>query len=380
MAIEGEAQAGSSDGAAPVKAPRLGVLLNFQARRDLGEAWETAYREGLELAAECSRVGVDDIWISEHHGEEDGYCPSPIVAGAAVASLAPRCKVGQGVALAPLYGNPLRLAEDLATLDNLTGGRMEMGFGQGYRKEEYDSYGLPFKGRTRAFEEILEILTIAWKGERFSYDGRVYRLENALLRPGPVNGPALPLWIGAAAPVSRARAVRFGAGLMIANLTELRHSARQFEAFDEEARLQGSMPLRHALSREILVGDSAAEAIARHQSYLDFTYRVQYPPERTGLTYKDPHTGVRTPLTSDHPYYLSEAYMKDRWFIGPAEEVANAIVAWQVKLNLDILFFHPKMPGMPLKQAVSELARVAGEVMPLVRAKCATTSPRRGLP
>ena len=56
---------------------RLGIMLSFQCRADLGETWEKAYRDGVTLAAEASRLGIDDIWISEHHGEEDGYCPSP---------------------------------------------------------------------------------------------------------------------------------------------------------------------------------------------------------------------------------------------------------------------------------------------------------------
>ena len=191
--------------------PRLGILLNFQSRPDLGEPWDRPYREGLELAAEASRCGIDDIWISEHHGEEDGYCPSPIVAGAAVATAAPNCRVGQGIAVAPLYGHPLRLAEDLAVLDNLSGGRLDVGLGQGYRASEFESIGLPYAKRTRAFEEILDVLRLAWQGRSFDYHGAIYTVKNGLLRPGPVQ-KRMPLWIGAAAPVSRARAVRYGAG------------------------------------------------------------------------------------------------------------------------------------------------------------------------
>jgi alkanesulfonate monooxygenase SsuD/methylene tetrahydromethanopterin reductase-like flavin-dependent oxidoreductase (luciferase family) len=118
-----------------------------------------------------------------------------------------------------------------------------------------------------------------------------------------------------------------------------------------------------------LVGDSAQEAIARHQIYLDHTYRVQYAPERTGMTYRDPATGERKPLTSDNPYFMSEAYMRDRWFVGTPEDVATSIVEWQRRMSLDVLLFHPKMPGMKLKHAVEEVERVTKQVMPLVRRK-----------
>ena len=89
------------------------------------------------------------------------------------------------------------------------------------------------------------------------------------------------------------------------------------------------------------------------------------------MTFKDPKTGERIPLTSDHPYFLSEGYMKDRWFVGTPDDVVNDIVTWQQKLKLDVLFFHPKMPGMPLKQAVDELHRVTGQVMPRLRERLA---------
>src|SRR6478609_9364825 len=105
-------------------APKFGISFRFQAHRALGEAYDKAYREGLELAAEADRLGIDSIWVSEHHGEADGYCPSPVVACAALAVAAPNCRIGQGVALAPLHGHPLRLAEDLSVIDNLSGGRI----------------------------------------------------------------------------------------------------------------------------------------------------------------------------------------------------------------------------------------------------------------
>src|SRR6185369_17068278 len=133
----------------------------------LGEPYDKAYREGLELAAEASRLGYHSIWASEHHGEADGYCPSPVVACAALAVAAPNCRIGQAVALAPLHGHPLRLAEDLAVVDNLSGGRVEIGLGQGYRPAEFAQYGLDYGKRTRAFEEGLDILRLAWRGERF---------------------------------------------------------------------------------------------------------------------------------------------------------------------------------------------------------------------
>ena len=163
--------------------PKFGISFSFQAHRALGESYDKAYREAIELAAEASRLGFHSIWASEHHGEADGYCPSPVVACAALAVAAPNCRIGQAVALAPLHGHPMRMAEDLSVVDNLSGGRMEIGLGQGYRPAEFEMFGWPYGRRTSAFEEALDILEKAWTGEPFDYEGRTYKVKGGLLRP-----------------------------------------------------------------------------------------------------------------------------------------------------------------------------------------------------
>lgn len=345
-------------------APKLGISFSFQAHRGLGEPWDKAYREGLELAAEASRLGYHSVWASEHHGEADGYCPSPVVACAALAVAAPNCRVGQAIALAPLHGHPLRLAEDLSVVDNLSGGRVEIGLGQGYRPAEFEMFGWPYATRTRAFEESLDILEKAWTGEPFDYDGKIYKVKGGVLRPPPVRPGTPPLWIGAAHPKARARAVRRRAGFLVAPLAEFGLVEYQFRSFDEEAARQGASRLPRAVMREILVGESPADAIRRHQPFLDEVYRVQYKPERIGLSYIDKATRERKPLSSDNPYFLSEEFMQERWFLGTPDAIAAKITEWQARLNVDHLIFTPRPPGMPLRQAVDEIEAIAKAVLP----------------
>jgi alkanesulfonate monooxygenase SsuD/methylene tetrahydromethanopterin reductase-like flavin-dependent oxidoreductase (luciferase family) len=359
----------------PGRLPRLGIALSFQRRPDLGEPFDRAYREGIELAAEADRLGIEDIWLAEHHGEEDGYNPSPAVAAAAVAAVTSRVRICEGIALAPLQGHPLRIAEDLSVVDNISGGRVEAGFGQGYRREEFEAFGLDYDRRTRAFREALDIVDLAWAGERFDYAGDVHTVRGGLLRPAPVRPGVPPLWLGAAAPRSRARAVKRGAGLVIAPLTEAAHTARQFAAFDTAAGEVGAGPLPHALMREIEVGDDDDAALAGVQAYLDHVYRVQYAPEQTGLTRVDPATGERRAITSDDPYYLSPAFLRERWAIGSPETCAELISGWLDAMRLDRLVFQPKMPGRPLHDAVRAMERVVHEVWPRLAELRGATAP-----
>ena len=360
--------------------PRLGISLGFQRRPDVDEPYDRAYREGLELAAEADRLGIDDIWLTEHHGEDDGYNPSPLVAAGAIVGVTRRVRVCFGVAIAPLQGHPMRIAEDLAVLDNLSGGRVEPGFGQGYRPEEFAAQGADYHTRTRAFRECLDVLDAAWPAERFHYDGQINRVEGGLLRPAPLRPDRRPpLWLGAAAPRSWHRAAVRGAGLVIAPLITIDHAARQFASYEtavaEASEVEASAVedtatdyLPHALFREVEVGDSDEEALAGFEPYLDHVYRVQYNPERTGMTHRDPTTGEQRALTSDDPYYLSRPFLDERWAIGGPDRVAALIDGWLNAMRLDRLIFHPKHAGRSLDDGVAAMRRVIEEVWPRLAA------------
>ena len=194
-------------------------------------------------------------------------------------------------------------------------------------------------------------------------------MKGGLLRPPPIKPGPLPLWVGAAAPAARARAVRYRAGLIVAPLIELQYLSRQIKSFDDEAERQNAGPLPHALMREVLLGDSAADAITRHKAYIDHVYRVQYAPERTGQTYVDPATGERKPLTGDNPLYLSEAFMQDRWFLGTPAEIAAKMIEWLPRFSLKHFIFQGRQPGMTLRHAVDSLEALAKDVLPAVRAR-----------
>ena len=169
------------------------------------------YRDIVELARLAEALGFDSVWVSEHHGSSDGYLPSllPMLAGLATAT--ERVQLGTGVILTPFH-HPLRLAEDAAVVDQLSGGRLILGLGLGWRDEEFRMFGIPASERVRRTIETVDILRKAWTGDRFSHDGKVFRLDDVRVTPRPAQDPGPPIYLGGMVETSIKRAGKLGDG------------------------------------------------------------------------------------------------------------------------------------------------------------------------
>jgi probable F420-dependent oxidoreductase len=150
------------------------------------------YRETVDLVRLAESAGFSSAWVSEHHGASDGYMPSLLVMLAALAQATTTITLGTGVILTPLH-DPIRLAEDAAVVDNLAGGRLVLGLGLGWRDEEFRMLRIPIRERRDRLEETIEILRRAWTGERFSYEGSIFRYDRVRVTPPPARrgGPAI---------------------------------------------------------------------------------------------------------------------------------------------------------------------------------------------
>ncbi|MHA4855000.1 LLM class flavin-dependent oxidoreductase [Rhodococcus sp. MSC1_016] len=169
------------------------------------------YARIIEQAKLAEAVGLDSIWLSEHHGAADGYLPSVLPLASAILACTTRLVVGTAVLLAPFH-DPLRLAEDVAVLDQMSGGRFILGMGTGWRRSEFRAFGANPATRGRALEETVEVLRRAWQGERFTFDGRVHQIGSAIVRPQPFTPGGPPIWLGGTGPRALARAGRLGDG------------------------------------------------------------------------------------------------------------------------------------------------------------------------
>ncbi|MCW0214440.1 MAG: LLM class flavin-dependent oxidoreductase [Pseudonocardia sp.] len=168
--------------------PTLTVAFNLRAP-DWGTPAPRLYAAAVEMSAWADRVGFDEVMLSEHHITSDGYLPSPIVMAAGIATRTERIRLRLSVVLATLM-HPIHLAEDLAVLDQLAGGRLYVALGAGYRKEEFLAFGVNWKRRPSMMVEIVETLRAAWTGEPFEFRGEQVRVLPRPVQPG---GPPLAI-------------------------------------------------------------------------------------------------------------------------------------------------------------------------------------------
>jgi alkanesulfonate monooxygenase SsuD/methylene tetrahydromethanopterin reductase-like flavin-dependent oxidoreductase (luciferase family) len=194
------------------------MTVRFGLRYDLrvpnGSPWSHAdlYQRMLRQVEQAERVGFELVMLSEHHGDDWGYLPTPVTIGAAIASRCPTLTISLCLIVLPLH-HPLEVADQLAVLDNLTNGRVEVCVGAGYRRTEYTARGIPYSERFGRLEEHLTALKIALRCERFSYSSRYLNIEDGFVQPATIQRP-IPVTLGGGTIIAARRAARLADGFV----------------------------------------------------------------------------------------------------------------------------------------------------------------------
>src|SRR6266481_2380174 len=193
---------------------RFGLWYDFRNPPGWRQASDRLYSETLDQIAWGESHGFDDVWLSEHHFIEDGYLPSILPVAAAIAARTKRIRIASGVLLMPFY-NPVRLAEDIAVVDVISGGRLELGVGVGFKHEEFEGFGVPFKERGARTNQSLEIIRRLLGGETVTFKSEFFDFQNVKVTPEPIQKPHLPIWLGGFTSAALRRAARYGDGFTV---------------------------------------------------------------------------------------------------------------------------------------------------------------------
>ena len=213
-------------------------LFTAQLPPGTSRSFAQEYRETVDLARLAETLGFDSVWVSEHHGSSDGYMPSLLPTLAAFAAATEHVKLGTGVLLTPFH-HPLRLAEDAATVDLISGGRLILGLGLAWREEEFRMFDVPLRERVRRTIETIDILRLAWTGKRFSYDGKAYSFDQVRVMPPPTSDAGPPIWLAGSAEPAIRRAGRISDGYIRTRGGGIDRMAHDFQIAEEGARAAG---------------------------------------------------------------------------------------------------------------------------------------------
>ena len=332
-------------------------LLSAQLRP--GEIdWTRAYDETIRLAVEAERLGFDAVWTSEHHFIDDGYMPSLLVVSAAIAQATSRIGIGTGVVLAPLH-HPLRLAEDAATVQLLSHGRLTLGLGLGWVEPEFLGLGSDPRRRGAAMEEILQILPKAWTGEPFTHEGDVYRLPTLGVRPRP--STPIPVLVGGGAEPAIRRAARLADGIF-ANAPVERFVEQVGWVLDECERIgRNPATFRFVHYSILLPGRSRDDAMRRYREAL-WAMQWKYSDMAAATTRALPPVAPPAFPGTDEDLLRGRAT-----FAGTSDELVDALLALRRRAGVPVeLVARSHLPMLEFGAQVEVMTQLAEDVAPHV--------------
>jgi len=319
------------------------------------------YKDHLEEAVLAEELGFNDVWASEHHFAEDAWNPSPVTFLAAVAARTARVRVGTYVLLLPFH-NPVRVAEDIAVLDNISGGRVDLPVGVGSAAEEFRTFGIPFNERLGRTFEALRIIERCFAGEEFSYKGKYYDFPNVRMTTTPVQKPGPPIWVASMGDQSVAWTARRGYHLAAgAGRGHAKYEELLVQYGHDRAKCQvASIPIRvHlAATRE----QAWAEAEAELHQVLHF-YRARVDPQSATSA-----AGVLNdfPPVGEFRHVVGIGHRGSPFLVGTPDEVGRALAAYRDKrlTHLSLNFHQPGMETSAVRRSMGMFAR---ELMPSVK-------------
>ncbi len=327
----------------------FGLWYDFRNPEPWKRPFSRLYDDYLDQIAQAESQGFGSVWLTEHHFCDDGYTPSPLVLAAAIGARTKTMRIGTNLMILPLH-NPIRIAEDAATLSLLTGGRFDLGVGIGYRDDEFRAFGRELKFRPSLMEEAIEIIRRAWDGRPIDFEGKRFSVGHQKISPQPETAPRLLL--GGMSEPAIDRAARIGDGFLSTGGIGQDMYVAALERHGKQA--DGAIIAGHWA---IIAPDPAAEAerVGPHVLYQANEY-IRWgafgPPETTPL-FPDAKAAIENGL-----YELWDADM--------AVDKLGALLDAYPQIR-DIHFW-AQFPGEPLEQGQRRLDYIAEKVLPRLRA------------
>jgi alkanesulfonate monooxygenase SsuD/methylene tetrahydromethanopterin reductase-like flavin-dependent oxidoreductase (luciferase family) len=293
----------------------------------------SVYARALDRIEIMDRTGFDAVWLAEHHFSGFSVCPSVHMMGMLAAARTTRLRIGTGVSLAPFY-HPLRLAEEVALLDVLSGGRVNWGAGRGFARVEFENFGVPPGESTSRFHETVEIVLRAWTEEKLSFAGTHFHFDGVEVLPKPLQSPHPPVWMAATSEAALDWAAGRGFSILMDPHASHGDIGRKRRFYAERLKAAGFSIERRELpvARLLALSDTTPKAaeVARRgaQWIVDSYFGAAHRP--VGVA--DPNAPGADPVQR----YLDEVILH-----GTPEGVLDQILKLRQEIGLDYLLCAP---------------------------------------
>jgi alkanesulfonate monooxygenase SsuD/methylene tetrahydromethanopterin reductase-like flavin-dependent oxidoreductase (luciferase family) len=330
---------------------KVGLFLTNQQPPDRDLA--AALGEQLQMARLAKAAGWDSIWTGHHYLSSFAQL-QPVPFLARLAAETEGMELGIGVLVFTIE-NPVAVAESIATLDVICGGRAVLGVGLGYREVEFDAFAVAKGERVKRFEANLEIMRALWRGEAVSVDLPWCKLDEAKLTALPLRAGGPPLWIGATGDKAVERAARLADGWLVNPAATVEEIERQRGVFDAARPAERGAPTLAAF-KEIYCGETREEAIREVAPYLEEKYR-HYADwgQSDGLT----DAGSLTARF--------EELSRGRFIVGDAEDCLAQLRHWRDEIGVSHFMLRTEWAGMPFELARASVERLGERVLPALK-------------
>lgn len=331
----------------------FGLWYDFRNPTRWPRSFTDFYRQSLEQIAWAERCGIGSVWLTEHHFMADGYTPSPFVLAAAIGSHTEHLRIGTNLIVAPLH-NPIRLAEDAATVSLLTAGRFDLGVGQGYWQPEFAAFGRSLRHRPSLLEEGIALIRQAWDGDCVEFRGSRFDFPALPVTPQPERTPQV--LVGAMADPAIDRAARIADGFLS---TQNAHHETYLDALERHGRPRDAGRI-YAGQWAVIADDPEREwsRIGEHALYQINGYigmGAFGPPESTPLF--------------DSPQALVDAGAFQLWDAATAVRELTALLVARPQVK-DVHFW-AQLPGESVDSGSARIELLTSKVMPEVRSAVA---------
>jgi len=324
---------------------------------------DVIYARGVEITQAAEDLSFHNMWLAEHHFSTYGLLARPLTYALHLADRTRRIRVGTAVIVVPLH-HPLVIAEEIATVDLLSGGRLDVGLGRGYQRYEFERLGVELgESRTR-WEEAVDIILQALAGKPFSYEGKYYRIPETTVYPHPVQKPHPPVWVTAQSLESVETTVRRGFNLLSGGNGVPLSRLREFrEEFDRRlAQYRPPHRLHLGIQRPTYVADSDAEARivaeeARWNMRVTLSLRNNYERVEHGRA-------IPVPAPSEPSV---EEFLDTFAVIGTPETCIRQIRRLQEAMRIDHYNCSFWFGDLTQDQVLRSMRRFAQDVMPAFR-------------